>query len=69
MLEVYDFNTSTNGMHLPVVGFAVSSHLAKPLDDIFAFSPEVIILSIANALDKIPLSVLPAGSATEPGVR
>jgi hypothetical protein len=56
-------------MHLPVVGFAVSSHLAKPLADIFAFSPEVIILSIANALDKIPLSVLPAGSATEPGVR
>jgi hypothetical protein len=56
-------------MHLALVGFAASSHLTKPLDDIFAFSPEVITLSIANALEKIPLPLLPAGSATEPGVR
>jgi hypothetical protein len=56
-------------MHLPVVGFAVSSHLAKPLDDIFTFSPEVIILSIANAIHKIPLPLLAAGSAPEPSVR
>ena len=56
-------------MYLPVLGFAISSHLAKPLDDTFAFSPEVIILSIANALDEIALPLLPAGSATEPRLR
>jgi hypothetical protein len=27
-------------MHLSVVGFAVSSRLVKPLDDIFTFSAE-----------------------------
>jgi LacI family transcriptional regulator len=38
-------------MHLSVLGFAVSSRLVKPLDDIFTFSAEAIILSTANALD------------------
>ena len=56
-------------MYLPGRGLRYIVALSEPLDDTFAFSPEVIILSIANALDEIALPLLPAGSATEPGVR